>query len=160
MNTTAGPLDSPIHQCGDTLQLVWQNLCSKYPPALLEILMSATVQFTFFWIPCTLLLLLDLLFPEFSSRHKIQSERRQPTWAQIKHCIHHVFVNTISGILIQLGLAYLSNFQLCLFRVSPELPTAKEIVIDFVYAFLCREILFYYSHRLFHHPSIYRQIHK
>jgi sterol desaturase/sphingolipid hydroxylase (fatty acid hydroxylase superfamily) len=138
----------------------WKSLCSNYPPGLLEALLLFATQVIFFWVPATALLLLDLNFPQFSNSHKIQSERRQPTWQQIKHCIKHVALNTTNGTLIQFGIAYYLGFQKSIFKVSPDLPSGKELAFDLTFAMVVREIMFYYLHRGFHHPSIYKFIHK
>jgi methylsterol monooxygenase len=138
----------------------WRDLQSAYPAGILELAIIVLVQAAFFWVPSTLLLLLDIGFPEFSNRHKIQSERRQPTREQIKHCVTHVAINNINGTVIQLVASYLIGLDNSLFRVPAELPALREILMDLVFAIVAREILFYYAHRLFHHPRIYKQIHK
>jgi len=137
----------------------WAELCLKYPPGLLEVVLVTLTQILFFWIPSTVLLLLDLVFPEFSNRHKIQSERRQPTLSQIIQCIQHVAVNNFSGALIQFCIAYFQGFQKSIFGVSPDLPSGKEMMTDFIFSLLVREVLFYYAHRGFHHQSIYKYFH-
>ena len=138
----------------------WRYVCANFPPGLIEVMLVTVTQILCFWIPSTLLLLLDLMFPTFSNRHKIQSERRQPTWPQIRHCIQLVAVNTINGTLIQLGVAWYMGFQYPLFRVSPGLPSINEVIKHFAFTMIAREIFFYYSHRTLHHPQLYRHIHK
>jgi hypothetical protein len=142
------------------MALFWKELCAKYPPGLLEVFLLMAIQVFFFWVPATLLLLFDLAFPKLSSRHKIQSERRQPSWPQIKHCLIHVAVNSVNGTLIQFFVAYYLGFQQSIYRTSPDLPSSKEVVFDFIFACVIREVMFYYAHRVLHLPSIYKYIHK
>jgi sterol desaturase/sphingolipid hydroxylase (fatty acid hydroxylase superfamily) len=142
------------------IALLWGDLASKYPPGLLELALLVATQILFFWIPATALLLLDLNYPEFSNRNKIQSERHQPTWPQIKHCINHVAINSINGTVVQFFVSYFLGFQKSIYRVSPDLPSSTEMVFDLFIALVVREVMFYYSHRALHHPSIYKHIHK
>ncbi|XP_077135003.1 fatty acid hydroxylase domain-containing protein 2-like [Ranitomeya variabilis] len=40
-----------------------------------------------------------------------------------------------------------------------ELPTFHWVLVELSIFVLVEEILFYYSHRLFHHPNIYKRVH-
>lgn len=142
------------------LQDLWTQIYTTYPPGLIEFTLLVLVQIFCFWIPAALLLALDLTFPAFSNRHKIQSERRQPSWSQIKHCITHVAVNNINSTVLHFVVLYFLNFEKTLFCVTPELPPIREVVWDFVCAALAREVLFYYVHRALHDPRVYRFVHK
>ena len=44
--------------------------------------------------------------------------------------------------------------------VSPELPSAFEVIWQVIAFVLWEEIGFYYSHRLFHQPELYARFHK
>lgn len=138
----------------------WSELISRYPPSVVEFGVVLVVQLVAFWIPATIYLGIDLLFPTFSNRHKIQSERRQPSWKQIRHCIWHVGLNDIIGVLIQFLLRYTIGWDKTVFEVKNELPSLSVIGIDFLYGLATREISFYYLHRLLHHPRLYKYIHK
>ncbi|MBN3296239.1 FXDC2 protein, partial [Amia calva] len=44
---------------------------------------------------------------------------------------------------------------------GPELPTFHWVLLELTVSGLLEEILFYYSHRqLFHHPALYKHVHK
>jgi len=45
-------------------------------------------------------------------------------------------------------------------RVDRVLPSLPEMVITFTIAVVLEEFCFYYSHRLLHHPRLYKHIHK
>jgi sterol desaturase/sphingolipid hydroxylase (fatty acid hydroxylase superfamily) len=139
---------------------LWGSIYEKYPPGLIEFGCMVFTQVVGFWIPGTIYLGIDLLFPNFSNRHKIQSERRQPSRAQIIHCIRHVGLNEIVGLSIQLALRTAFGFQYSVFRVERQLPGLWTVVSDIVYGSLAREFVFYYIHRAFHHPLMYTKVHK
>jgi len=153
-------MTSPWTLLSAYFQQSWLEICSAYPPSFIEFVLIVTIQFLCFWIPATIYLSIDLLFPEFSNRHKIQSERRQPSWEQIKHCIKYVALNELIGIIAQLLLRNAFGWDKTLFTLSRDLPSARTILFDFVYGLLAREAIFYYVHRAFHHPKIYAYIHK
>jgi len=93
------------------MSTIWEDLFDSYPPGLLEFICLTATQIICFWTPATLLLLLDILFPAFSNRHKIQSERRQPTWVKIKHCVKYVAINNIQSTLLYFFVSYLLGFK-------------------------------------------------
>ncbi|KAK2765579.1 hypothetical protein FQN54_008433 [Arachnomyces sp. PD_36] len=139
----------------------WPRICNEYPPGLIDVGVALSCQIVGFWIPSTLYLALDLTFPKFSNRHKLQSERRQPSWASIRECILQVFIGNVISTVAHLAFNYFtSNFQYSLFTISPTYPTLWELATDFIYALTLREILFYTFHRALHHPKIYGRIHK
>ncbi|KAF8639295.1 hypothetical protein AX17_001606 [Amanita inopinata Kibby_2008] len=137
----------------------WAALCAKYPAGVIEFGVVLTGQIVF-WVVASSYLFFDLLFPDFSNRHKIQSERRQPSKEDIRHCISYVATNTIVGTLFNLALLYVFGPETTIYTVSPVLPSWKQVAVDFVYSTIAREVLFYYSHRFFHHPRLYPHIHK
>ena len=147
-------------QYTEHLDQLWADVHSKYPPSVIEFIFLISVQVLAFWVPATIYLSIDLLCPAFSHRHKIQSEHRQPTWQQIRHCVGYVGLNEAIGISIQVLLRYTFGLDKSLFVISRDFPSISTIVFDFIYGLLAREISFYYLHRAFHHPRIYSYIHK
>lgn len=136
----------------------WEYIVSRYTPRQIDFWGSTAVQLVCFWGVCTTYLYLDKLFPNFSHRHKIQPIPKQPTPAEIRHCILYVAFNQSWA----LGLQFLSVLvqEPPGYRINPQLPSLWEFGRDFAISLLIREALFYYSHRLFHTPKFYAPIHK
>ena len=139
---------------------LWARIVSQYPRGQIEFGVIIVCQLVGFWLVSTVYLAIDLAFPNFSNRHKLQSERRQPSWAAIKDCIWHVLVGNLTSEVIHFAVLWASSFQQSFFTITPDYPSGSEVASDFAIALLLREILFYAAHRALHHPKIYAQIHK
>ncbi|RDL36162.1 Uncharacterized protein BP5553_06774 [Venustampulla echinocandica] len=147
---------------------LWAQIVREYPPGLIEFGVTIAAQLIGFWLVCSIYLAIDLSFPNFSNRHKLQSERRQPSWTSIKHCIWHVLVGNLSSTVFHIAILWAfgsdsssgSSFQLSFFTITPSFPSISELALQFAIALLLREILFYTAHRALHHPSVYARIHK
>lgn len=138
----------------------WHGVVAASRPGIIEFAAVLAAQGLGFWLPATAYLAVDLGFPDFSKRHKIQSEQRQPQWSEIKECVLHVLGNTVSSTVFHWGVLYLLHFDHTVFRVTPEIPSAWEFAADFCYALIAREVLFYYAHRAFHSSLLYKRFHK
>ena len=147
----------------ETMATSWRNIVVTTPPGLLELYSGLAVQVLFFYVPCTIYLLIDILMPKFSSRHKIQSEKRQPTTAEIKHCISTVVTGNLVEIVLHTSLLLLmggTSFSHSSFAIESTLPSPLRFVLEFTAGLIGREVMFYYAHRTLHQPFLYARIHK
>lgn len=142
------------------VESIWHHLLDTYSPGMIEIIMNLSAQLLFFWIPCTIYLAIDLLFPAFSNSHKLQGEKRQPSMEEVKHCIKTVLLSTIVQTGLQAGLMVLQGSDVTKFDMPRQLPSLPRFLLEFTVGLVGREILFYYAHRLLHHPKLYGRIHK
>ncbi|GLB36364.1 putative sterol desaturase family protein [Lyophyllum shimeji] len=145
-----------------TIPSVWKHLVLHYSPATLEFFGTSIVQLIFFWGISTIYISLPYIFPTFSARHKLQKQEKQPTPSELRDCFMVVSRNQVVSTLLQLGLLQLDSFfgKPPSYRFDAALPDLVEIVRDVAVGIFIREILFYYTHRLFHHPTVYPVIHK
>ncbi|KAM9313191.1 fatty acid hydroxylase domain-containing protein 2 [Gastrophryne carolinensis] len=114
-----------------------------------------------FWILNALLMTADLTGkPSFITRYRIQLGKNDPVDSvKLKRAVKVVLFN-------QLCISYpmvLLMYPVMKWRGNPcgeELPTFHWVLLELSIILVIEEILFYYSHRLFHHPSIYKYVHK
>ncbi|OQE38465.1 hypothetical protein PENCOP_c008G05115 [Penicillium coprophilum] len=140
----------------------WAHIVATYSPQKIEFVGTLLVQFLTFWLPSICYMLLDVLAPSFSQRHKIQPAPKQPHRREIVDCVLVVLQNQIlSSVLhlILLSAASHAGIQ-STYRIEPSLPAPVEILRDVFFSLLMREALFYYSHRILHIPALYIRIHK
>lgn len=150
----------PLDMGDINLSGLWAQIVVDYPPGLIEFGVTISSQLVGFWLVCSIYLAIDMTFPKFSNQHKLQSERRQPSWASIRECVRHVVIGTISSEAIHFSLLYIQDFKQSFFTITPASPPLSEVVSHCAIALLLREVLFYTCHRALHHPKIYARIHK
>jgi len=115
-----------------------------------------------FWIVGGLFLVVDLTGkPQCIARYKVQEGKNMPIDRQnLQKVLKTVAINNLL-------LSALSSYPIfcsqkrfgCSFTVD-TLPHIGIIVKDIIVATMVQEIIFYYSHRLFHHPALYGLIHR
>lgn len=142
------------------IQTAWKDLLQHYSPKTIVFFGTLLVQLISFWAVCAIYISLPYLFPSFSARHKLQKQEKQPTIMEIRECCGVVLRNQLVSFSVQLAIIALRPAKPPLYRCDLTLPGPAEVIRDITLGMIIREILFYYIHRLFHHPSIYPVIHK
>lgn len=97
--------------------------------------------------------------PAFLMKYRIQDEK-PIEWSKltkaIKVCLFNQFV---VGFLLTIVGHPIVKWRGCSFTAE-ELPTFQWVLLEISVFILVEEIGFYYSHRLAHHPRLYKHIHK
>ncbi|XP_058483923.1 fatty acid hydroxylase domain-containing protein 2 [Solea solea] len=148
---------------GDFWQNQWSRLYVTFEghEAALFYLGTMLMPTLVFWIPNALLLFVDVTGkPSFITRYRIQMDKNNPVdRVKLRHAVKTVILNQllISGPMV------VAVYHITSWRVNPcgpELPTFHWALMELAVFALVEEIMFYYSHRLFHHPSLYKHYHK
>ncbi|SPO02384.1 related to C-4 methyl sterol oxidase [Cephalotrichum gorgonifer] len=144
----------------EAISSAWASLVERHPSHSIEFYGTLLVQLLFFWVPSAIYIALDALFPAFSSAHKLQPPPKQPTAAEVRHCLSVTLRNQLIVAAIAFVPYYYPHLLPSPIRVDPSLPSLTEFLAHFAACCAIREVLFYYSHRLFHVPALYRAVHK
>lgn len=148
---------------GHFWQELWTKLHQRYEghEASLFFLGTMLMPFVTFWGANGLLLLVDITGkPSFITRYRIQVDKNNPVdLVKVRHAVKMVLLNQllISTPMV-VGVYYLMKLrgEPC----SPELPTFHQALLEMAVFSLVEEVFFYYSHRMFHHPALYKHFHK
>lgn len=142
-----------------TIARQWKRLLDQYSLTTIEFVGTSIVQFFFFWIVSAIYVALPYIVPKFSARHKLQKPEKQPTPSELWDCLVIVARNQIISSIVHAVVIVLQGRQ-PVYRFDVILPGMAEIVRDVALAALFHDILYYYVHRLIHHPSLYSAVHK
>ncbi|KAG7261668.1 hypothetical protein CRUP_010874 [Coryphaenoides rupestris] len=148
---------------GDFWQNVWTKLYLHFQgqEATLFYLGTMLAPFLAFWITNGLLLLVDMTGrPSFITRYRVQADKNNPVDpGKLRHAIKQVVFNQVfvSAPMV-VGIYHLMSWRgdPC----SPQLPTFHWGLMELAASSIVEEVMFYYSHRLFHHPALYKHVHK
>ncbi|XP_029956550.1 fatty acid hydroxylase domain-containing protein 2 [Salarias fasciatus] len=145
----------------------WQNLWTKLYVAFeghdealfyLGTMFAPTVVF---WVSNGVLLIADTTGkPNFITRYRIQVDKNNPVDPEkLRHAVKTVLFNQvfISGPMVVACYHLMSwTGDPC----GPELPTFHWALTELAIFSIMEEVMFYYSHRVFHHPRLYKRFHK
>ncbi|XP_029028429.1 fatty acid hydroxylase domain-containing protein 2 [Betta splendens] len=145
----------------------WQNLWTKIyvafegHDAALFCFGTMFLPTVSFWASNGLLLLVDTTGkPSFITRYRIQVDRNNPVDpVKLRQALKCVLFNQV----VVSGLMAGAVYFLMTWKgnpVGPELPTFHWALLELAVFSITEEVLFYYTHRLFHHPSLYKYYHK
>ncbi|KAK5918262.1 hypothetical protein CgunFtcFv8_003041 [Champsocephalus gunnari] len=145
----------------------WQNMWTKVyvgfegHETALFYLGTMLVPTLAFWGTNCLLLLVDTTGkPSFITRYRIQPDKNNPVDPdRLRHVLKTVLFNYvfISGSMVVVARSLMTmRGNPC----GPELPAFHWALAELAFFSLLEEFMFYYSHRLFHHPSLYKRFHK
>jgi methylsterol monooxygenase len=148
---------------GDYWQKNWECVYDFFGGNEMALALGGAVftSWAVFWFFNALLMCLDVTGrPHFLLRYKIQEGKNQPLdMSKLKAVAAYVFFNQSVVSIPFLYVAFIvMQWRGCSF--GRELPTFHWVVFELVVFTLVEEVIFYYSHRLLHHPYLYRHIHK
>ncbi|XP_023227885.1 fatty acid hydroxylase domain-containing protein 2-like [Centruroides sculpturatus] len=119
------------------------------------------ITFSVYWGIGLIYSLIDLTGkPEFLLRYKIQDVKSYPIQiSQYPHVAKQVLFNQIF-ISTPIAIIGYNVLKWRCYDNGLELPSFRRFLFELIIFLLLEEVAFYYSHRLLHHPKLYKYIHK
>lgn len=155
-----------IHRLWGASGSLWQNIWDytyvqlfNRNDLLFSVAGTTVVTAIVFWLSNLLFISLDILgFPSFLLKYKVQDEKQVESSQYMKTLRRVLFNEFVLGIPFSVCIYYFMSLRGC--EIGGELPTFTWVTLEITVHILVEEVGFYYSHRLFHHPRLYKHIHK
>ena len=148
------PLPASVHRA-------WAALCATQTPFDIYFFGTLAVSSGVFFGVSALYYIVDTYqVPAALLKYKTQPGKNQPLERDVfNHAFRRIAFNWLC---INVPLAYFgyAGFVKATRPIDSPLPNMLEIFVNLLGCVVVEEIGFYYSHRLFHHPALYKHFHK
>ena len=142
-------------------QTAWAAATARWTPFEIYFGGMVLVSSVVFWGMSLLYLVVDTFqWPRALLKYKVQPGKHQPLEPAL---LRKAFVRVaFNWLLINIPLAWFGYgvYTAVSGPVVRPLPSGAEILLHLVGCVAVEEVLFYYSHRLFHMPLFYQHVHK
>ncbi|XP_062979396.1 fatty acid hydroxylase domain-containing protein 2-like [Elgaria multicarinata webbii] len=162
-NSFTGQLQKSRKASGFFLQTQWENVYHRLGgnESLIFFCCTSGVPLLVFCILNGTFMVVDATGkPKFITRYRIQLGKNEPADRQK---MYNAF-KTVMFNLVFISQPMLSlMFLIMKWRTEPcslQLPTLEWFLLEIAIFTAMEEVMFYYSHRLFHHPLLYKHFHK
>nr|CDJ84994.1 Fatty acid hydroxylase domain containing protein [Haemonchus contortus] len=125
---------------------------------LINVVAGLVVVNIFFYLFNSIFVLIDTFDSPWSRRFKIQQDKT-PSFSKYVEAVRLVLFNQIVTGTIVTSIFH-HPMKLAGVSFDKKLPDTTTVLAQLVFCTFIEEIGFYYSHRLFHHPKIYKHVHK
>ncbi|ETN69308.1 fatty acid hydroxylase family protein [Necator americanus] len=125
---------------------------------IINVVVGNIILSTFFYIFNSIFVLIDVFEPSWSRAFKVQQDKK-PSPSKYVEAVKLILFNQMVAGTITIA-AFHYPMKLTGVSFGKELPGITTVLPQVLFCILVEEIGFYYSHRLFHHPKIYKNIHK
>jgi len=138
----------------------WLTMVESFSPEVLLGLVLPGLVLLVYWLHGLLHLLLDMVQWEPLYQYKIQRNKHLD-WSRIPSLFFGLAkVQILVFFPVSLAFAWLSVNTSYGLSLTPDLPSPRTLLLHLVGYALVDEVLFYFMHRLAHHRSLYKHVHK
>lgn len=138
----------------------WASLFQVFSPVILVGLVLPGFVMMIYWTHGLLHLLLDMGQWKPIYQYKIQ-QNKSLDWNRLPSLFYRLFkVQLLVFFPVCMVFSWISVNTSYGLTITPELPSRRALVLHQVGYALVDEVLFYFMHRLAHHKSLYKHVHK